>query len=421
MKRPTFFISSTIYDFHDLRSALKFYLEENGCEVLASEFNDFTKPLDTHSYEACLQSIQSADYFILLIGNRVGGWYDKPNEISITQREYREAYRLHSAGKLKLLNFVRADVWQVREDRHELAKYLQSLDIPEESRKAIVNYPSKFAADANYLSQFIAEVGRIHETKLSVQGNSPAPTGNWIHVFARFRDIVDVLNGQVFSSTPVEDMTTKRLLRRELHEIVTRGLLKFNGNVLTPHDSVALFHYECPLTLESKRNSVTSVPAQRWRSISALSICLLARQFHATVLPQLLSNPTFLRFDLESNSYKETPVYEALLLLQDEIRRFNRANTADTLSVVYENLTPNLSINTQSFVDVETIKLGALLHLLDRWCNILNLSCALIRHLDGNAFEMPQLWPFSPVQGMQVEIDRETATSDDVDAYINAT
>ncbi len=100
MQRPTFFISSTIYDFRDLRSALKFHLEEQGCKVLASEFNDFEKPLDKHSYDACLQAIQSADYFILLIGNRVGGWYDEANRISITQREYQEAYQLHSTGKL---------------------------------------------------------------------------------------------------------------------------------------------------------------------------------------------------------------------------------------------------------------------------------------------------------------------------------
>lgn len=67
MRRPTFFISSTIFDFRDLRSALKFYLEEQGCQVLTSETNDFKKPLDEHSYDACLKAIEAADYFILLM------------------------------------------------------------------------------------------------------------------------------------------------------------------------------------------------------------------------------------------------------------------------------------------------------------------------------------------------------------------
>ena len=39
--KPRVFVSSTIYDFKDLRSALKFWLEELGLEVLMSEFNDF--------------------------------------------------------------------------------------------------------------------------------------------------------------------------------------------------------------------------------------------------------------------------------------------------------------------------------------------------------------------------------------------
>jgi len=66
VKPPTFFLSSTIYDFRDLRSAVKFYLEELGCRVLASEYNDFLKPLDRHSYEACLKAIEQTDYFVLV-------------------------------------------------------------------------------------------------------------------------------------------------------------------------------------------------------------------------------------------------------------------------------------------------------------------------------------------------------------------
>src|SRR3546814_17675502 len=53
MNGPTLFLSSTVFDFADLRSALKDYLELRGCRVLASEFTDFTHPLDKHSYEAC--------------------------------------------------------------------------------------------------------------------------------------------------------------------------------------------------------------------------------------------------------------------------------------------------------------------------------------------------------------------------------
>ncbi len=74
---------------------------------MASEYNDFGGNLDQHSYEACLANIDQADFFILLIGSRVGGWFDASSRISITQQEYRHAYERHRQGKLRLVTFVR--------------------------------------------------------------------------------------------------------------------------------------------------------------------------------------------------------------------------------------------------------------------------------------------------------------------------
>jgi hypothetical protein len=418
MKRPTFFVSSTIYDFRDLRSALKFYLEEQGCKVLASEFNDFEKPLDMHSYDACLQAIHVADYFVLLIGARVGGWYDETNQISITQREYREAYQLQASGKLKLLNFVRSEVWQVREDRRELAKFLESTSVDEQTRKAITNHSSKFAANADFLIKFIEEVSRSKETKIAVQRKGPAPAGNWLHVFTDFRDIIDVLHGQIFSSTAVEDMTVRRLLRRELRDVVSQCLVKFKDKVYSPRTVIERFHSEHPITLQTKGEELTSVSVKRWDAISTFAIHLLARQFHPVVLPQVLSKPTFLEFDLATNSYKETDVYEALLRLQDEIRRFNHSNKSEVLSVVFEH-SPRRRVTNEVLVEIETVKLASLLHLLDRWSNILDLSSSILRYLDGRPFVIPRLRPDTPVQGMQDMLDDERPTDAEVSAYVS--
>ena len=50
MRKPKIFISSTIYDFQDLRSALKYWLDENGFETQLSEYNDFLKDVTLNSY-----------------------------------------------------------------------------------------------------------------------------------------------------------------------------------------------------------------------------------------------------------------------------------------------------------------------------------------------------------------------------------
>jgi len=417
MRRPTFFISSTIYDFRDLRSAIKFYLEEQGCKVMASEFNDFEKPLDKHSYEACLDAVRSADFFILLIGTRVGGWYDEGNQISITQREYREAYQMHAAGKLNLLNFVRSEVWQAKEDRRELTKYLKTLDLEPPIRSAIANYHAKTAANADFLVKFIDEVSRNEETKLAVQGKGPAPSGNWVHVFDGFRDIVDVLNGQVFASIPVEDMTVRRLLRRELRDFVGQCLVKSKTDVYSPRSVIDRFHAEHPITLDGKEDEFTTVGAKRWDMISMFAMHLLARQLHPVVLPQVLSRPTFLEFDLASSSYKETPVHEALARLQEEIRRFNDSNTSENLSPIFEH-SPRRRSSRAEPVEIETMKLAGLLHLLDRWSNVLDLSAAILRHLDGGPFVLPNLRPDTPVQGMQEMLDAERPSEHDISSFL---
>src|SRR5690349_3219111 len=101
--KPAVFVSSTVHDFRDLRSAIKFWLEQLGYEVMLSEFNDFTKPLDVNSYTACLKAIERANYFILLIGTRKGGLFDAEHNVSITRMEYRCGYDLVRAGKMKLI------------------------------------------------------------------------------------------------------------------------------------------------------------------------------------------------------------------------------------------------------------------------------------------------------------------------------
>jgi hypothetical protein len=419
MQRPTFFLSSTIYDFRDLRSAIKFYLEEQGCKVLASEFNDFEKPLDEHSYNACLCSIHAADYFVLLIGSRVGGWYDEPNRISITQREYREAYNLHRSGKLKILAFVRSEVWQVKEDRRELEKYLRTTTIDEPLRHAISNYPSKFAADAVFLTDFLSEVGKNNETKFAVQGKAVAPSGNWVHVISGFRDVADVLQAQVFSSIPVEDMTARRLLRRELRDFVAQCAIKISGKLYAPRDTIEQFHAEHPVTLEGKKNEFTTVSTKRWGMLSFIAMRLLARQFHPVVLPQVLSCATFLEFNVQSTSYKETPIYEALLRLQDEIRRFNFSNKSETLSVIFK-YSPRAMGNQSTSIDIETTELAGLLHLLDRWSNVLDISTSVLKHLDGEPFKLPSLRPDSPIQGMQEMLEEEKITDEEVSAFVAA-
>lgn len=217
MDRPTIFLSSTIYDFRDMRSAIKNHLEENGCRVLASEFNDFTKPLDRHSYQACLDTIKQADIFLLLIGTRVGGWHDEPGRVSITQQEYRTAYQLAQVGKIRLLTFVRSDVWNHRQSTKELQKHLSGLsEVDDSLRQRISRYPTAFASDSDFIVSFIDEVSRNKETSDATKGKGVMPIGNWIHPFTGFSDIRDVLDPLILNGLSVKNAAGRKALQNRL-------------------------------------------------------------------------------------------------------------------------------------------------------------------------------------------------------------
>ena len=53
-----------------------------------------------------------------------------------------------------------------------------------------------------------------------------------------------------------------------------------------------------------------------------------------------------------------------------------------------------------------------------RWFNIVSICEALIHHLDGQVLQMPKLMPFSPIVGMQDEIDEEDVTAAEARAFL---
>lgn len=420
MKKPTFFISSTIYDFLDLRSAIKFYLEEQGCEVLASEYNDFRKPLDVHSYQACFESLKNADYFILLIGRRVGGWYDEKKRISITRMEYQEAYKLHCAGKLKILNFVRRDIWNLRSDRNELAKLLEEQEFLDNEKKSLlVNYPTKSANNPEFILEFLNEIGRNSETKKALKDEGDFPSGNWIHPFSSFRDIVDVLRPELFNGEPLSDAVIKTLLLSELKEILSMSLVKFKDSIYSPTTTIIMFYQKHELNCETRHNKYIDVETKRWDLLSTLALNLMKVKYNPSIIPYVLRNSTFLEFESKSGILKENQIYRALKYLNNEIQLFRENFKDDTLEIVFRN-SPNTRRGQHSeYVHLETFEFVALLSVMQRWSNIIEMTTALIKHLNGQDFIWPKLFGRSPILGMDEEYQEEDLTEEELIKYLN--
>ena len=412
-RRPTFFLSSTIHDFRDLRGAIKFSLEQRGCRVLASEFNDFGGNLAEHSYEACLSNICEADFFVLLIGARVGGWYDAADRVSITQQEYRTAYRLHLEGRLRLVTFVRDEVWQLREERKELTRVLAERNLAESERVAIAGAPSRFATDASFIATFVDEVGRNAETKAAVAGGGAKPTGNWIHAFKTFRDIHDVLQPLAFTGLTSEEAAYRKALQHELLSVMSRLLYKFEGKVQDPSGGLKRGLEAHPITVATRDRGWISVDLAKWNLFTTAFVGILGVQLETIVIDDALTSTIFLGYDAARGGFLQTPAYDALSDLRTEISRFNSLNTAENLTIVFQTSSRTLGRRTGSH-ELPAQQVGLLYGLAHRWINIVRLCQALIFHLEGQVFEAPELMPFSPITDFDETIRAELVAVADV-------
>lgn len=63
---PTVFVSSTVREFRDLRSALAYTLRTHGFTVYISEAADFNIHGDRSAIEECFENIRKCDYYILV-------------------------------------------------------------------------------------------------------------------------------------------------------------------------------------------------------------------------------------------------------------------------------------------------------------------------------------------------------------------
>jgi hypothetical protein len=427
--KPTIFISSTIYDFRDLRSALKYWLEQLGYEVMLSEFNDFTKPLDENSYTACLKAIERASHFILLIGGRTGGMYDAAEKVSITRMEYRAAYDLVKAGRMKLITFVREDLWNVREDRKALRTLLinehaKEKELSDAQVAEITNHPSTFVNHAEATFSFLHEVGRIDEMKRAIVNKVSLPVGNWIHPFSTFEDITvtlsTVLNTRRNLSTVALLANLKRELLLNLAHLTQKGKDK----------KITFKTYWGDLARRSYKGGINDSSNMPIRYLKWLAIYLMfkcsADSLSTQFLDQALTSGAFLEYDFDLNTYKGGMIHNALFQLKGNINRmkfFSEGAIYDRLIAFSSRYVPvnNPSVNTDINVTVSNEDLMTPLACYDCEQNVAMLCMAIVKALDGDTKLLASLKlnPSSPSADEAEKIEAERTTIDDVVTWLD--
>lgn len=425
--KPKVFISSTIFDFRDLRSALKYWLQELGYEVMLSEFNDFSKPIDEDSYTACLEAIENANYFILLIGGRVGGLFDIAKKISITRMEYRRAYELFNAGRTKLVTFVRNEIWIVREDRRALQEvltdqYKARYEIVDIDLRAMAHHSSTIVNDAAATFDFLKEVGRVEEMKKATHGEGPFPKGNWIYQFSTFEDIADALRTEFNISQSLSKIALIENLKRELlHNLIEITQKRKDGEII-PRS--AFFTSASRSRLHGNWNDSTEMPDRylRWLIMYLLTVGS-GQKLSTQFIDQALSTGEFLEYDPDTGVYKSGLLNNALIQLRqntDRLRSISGPDFREQVAVFISKYQPH--IYSGGDVSISNRELVPVFAISDCEQNVTELSCALFKALEGNHEELKviTLRPTSPLLTEAEQIESETPTIKDIADWINS-
>ncbi len=416
-------MSSTIYDFKDLRGALKWWLESYGFTVLMSERNDFQVAPDSSSYQACISSIHHADYFILLIGSRVGGLYNEADKISITRMEYREAASLAKAGKIKIVTFVRQDVWSVREDRKALENCIKEelkLELPEHQYDKIVNHSSKIVDDSKAIFSFLSEVGHTGEMKEAIRGDHGFPTNNWIYQFNYFEDIINTLKVQFNLHAKLNDLLLEQHLSKEIFNNLKLLHFRLQGTT-RPITNLNSIRDNLPSRMDAKvRLNIDQINC----FIEFLVDCLYPVQnLRMEHIGSAIDIGLYMKWNPDTSSFHETQIHKALCIIRETIanvpRLAQRVGGSNT-PIQLENLI-KASKGIQTVFDVEGYFLVAPINLSNNLINLDRLLSFVYCSINGKSptFDFESLvTDRNPFKEHNTRIEEEQVNDEDFQDYL---
>ena len=392
--KPRVFISSTIYDFKDLRSAIRFYLDSMGFDVVLSEMNDFDGPIEDNSFKACFRAIQNCEYFILLIGSRVGGYFNKEDKTSITQQEYRTAYEILKENKIKIISFVRKEIWTIRDDRKALSDFLKmefngSKEISTENIRQISMHSSKFVNDADFIFNFIDEVTRKNEMLEATKSGTKFPHGNWIYSFDHFDQIVSALRMQMNIFSSIQERIILENVKREIKKNLEYLFVQLE-------EEPEVFFYwidfikNIPIDDLDGETFFDLKKIERLQKYSAIGIGR-GKHMSAFFINEALSSGIFQSKNYLTGDVEYSKLGEVVFKLFDEIDSLKKIET-----VFDRNQTDFLLRNKASLKEgkgryINNLTLVPLKAARNVQETILRLSKVIINYIDGKEDELSQL------------------------------
>jgi hypothetical protein len=393
---------------------------------MLSEFNDFPKIPDDNSYESCLKAIKKADYFVLLIGARTGGWYDEKNRVSITRMEYRAALEsFQKTGKPKLAIFVRQNLWDIREDRNALLRHIKAdhtklRELDDAAKDQLANHPSRFVNDADAAFDFLHEVGQVEQMKAAVVGSAVLPKANWIHLFSQFGDVAAALRIAFGVTTHVERKILLENLKNELLQNLCHLMTKDGHSGIMPLSDWARSSLN-KITSSYDEDSTLQVSDLSRLAIFELIASRVPNVLTTRFLEQAAKSGVFMGFDSVTGQYKSTEAHQAVIQLLTLIPSLSRLSMSAQRIATFWNERGLRGKPRTEQVTVPNTQIAGVLGEAKILRRIIDFSVALSQFLNGSKqpFGIPEKWCPAPFADEAEKIMEEEIQMEDIIGWMN--
>jgi len=288
--QPSVFISSTVKEFRDLRSAIAFTFQEQGFIVYQSEAVNFDIKGDRTAFDECFENINKCDYYILLVGNTTGSLFEKG--ISITRQEYRVARSAFMSFKRPRLFFY------LRSDTEMLTKTSRTEQI------------ASGIDDPEHLKSFIEEIQQ--------PGIEGAP--NYLTRFSDFEGIMQSLSGRMNLGRNLSEQLLRHSQLSELLLNLTHLSHRSGTSVFLSHDWMSKARKRLKISAKDIDKQITVEDDL----VVPLGMALIGRtrgdELSTKTIEDALKQGVFLTFDPATNKLQESKLHIALKQILNDIK-----------------------------------------------------------------------------------------------------
>lgn len=294
---PSVFISSTVKEFRDLRSAIAYTLRIQGFTVHQSEAADFDIKGDRSAFEECFANIRDCDFYILLVGSTRGNLFK--DGVSITRQEYRIARDAFlSTGRPRLL-FYLLEAAEVALQGNQKVQSAAGID------------------DPDHLASFIDEIQRP-----KIEG-----TPNYLTRFRDFENVMNSLASRMNLGRTLSEKLIRHSLLSELLSNLTLMVERSGTSAFPRHWYMSKARENIQLVPKNLNQNVLITDDQ----VISLGFSLVGRtrgeNLKTRSIEDALDRGVFLTFNPTNGTLQESPLHKALQQTFRDIQTLRHLDT----------------------------------------------------------------------------------------------